>query len=145
MSVPFLQQIECPACDTPRTVTTWSVIDAVADPSARTQLFAGEINAFVCKECGYAGQIVTPLLYFDRERQFSVQYYPADFLDDDAFLDSMSGPPSETEIGALAASERERHEYLLRPHIVFDMDEMLRYIVFCESVWERRHGRSDAD
>lgn len=143
MSKPFLEQINCPVCDALQGVMTWSAIDGATDPEARSQLFAGEINAFSCRACGYSGQILAPLLYSDSQRQFCVQYYPEEYLEDDEFLDSMSRPNAGSEIIALPAAIRAQSEYLVHPHIVFDLDEMLRFIAFRESIWDRQHLPSD--
>lgn len=139
MGKPFLEQINCPVCDTLQTSITWSEIDAQADHGARDALFAGELNAFDCRACGYAGQIVTALLYQDRLRRFCVQYYPEEMLDDDEWLAQTAAEKPRADLAALPEVVRERSAYLLHPHVVFDLDEMLRFIVFREKLWELQH------
>lgn len=142
MSKPFLEQINCPVCDALQTAITWSEIDAVDDPAARDALFTGDLNAFDCRECGYAGQIVTPLSYRDRLRRFCIQYYPQEMLDDDEWLATMATGTPVAELAALPAVLREQSQYLLHPHVVFDLDEMLRFIVFREKLWDLQNPPS---
>lgn len=140
MSKPFLEQVHCPVCDSMQTSITWSEIDAAADPEARDRLFTGEINAFDCHTCGYAGQIVAPLLYFDSVRAFSVQYYPEDLLDDDEWLAQQAASEASRSGIALGSTAMwQQPAYLVHPHVVFDLDEMLRFIVFRERLWDLQH------
>lgn len=143
MGKPFLDQINCPACDAMQSVMTWSEIDAVGDPEARARLFAGEINAFHCQQCGYAGQIVVPLFYDDSMRRYAVQYFPEDWLDDEEFLDRWVNASGGTEAAALPTWIRQQSGYRALPHVVFDLDEMLRYIRFQEALWNRTHRLPD--
>ncbi len=144
MSKPFLEQVRCPVCDAMQTSITWSEIDAIADPATRDKLLAGEINSFDCRDCGYAGQIVAPLLYYDSVRAFSVQYYPEDLLDDDDWLAQQAvGEAERSGIAPGSTAMWQQPAFLVHPHVVFDLDEMLRFIVFRERLWDLHHAADE--
>ncbi len=74
-----------------------------------------------------------PILYVDSARRYSVQYYPPAILDhDEVMVHTFDGegrvspvePPAEDEVGWPYDQDA--------PHVVFDFDEMLRYITFRE-------------
>jgi Zn ribbon nucleic-acid-binding protein len=131
----------CPKCGEERDVQVWRSINVGLDPEARRQLLAGHVNVYECGKCGGESLIDVDLLYHDPELELAVQYYPYERLGDDGFLSNF------TPAGELAmelpggAAVRERAGYLLRPHVVFDMGELVRYVAFRERLYELATGR----
>lgn len=125
--------MKCPGCGAEQPVTVWKSLDATDDAAIREALFAWEINVFVCGQCDFRAQLPVGLLYVDKEKQLSVQYYPLDALGSEEFYGNFrrNGEPVE-EVGK-KGSDGEK----LKPHIVFDMAEMMRYIAFREIVHEK--------
>ena len=132
-------EIPCPKCQDKQSVDVWDSINVTLDPSMRQQLFDGKINGFVCEKCSKAVVLHTPLLYHDMHRQFAVQYYPPEAIEDEEFLKEFQ------------AEHLWRHDELLRPeskiprhiqypHIVFDLEEMCRYVVFREILAGKKIG-----
>jgi predicted RNA-binding Zn-ribbon protein involved in translation (DUF1610 family) len=132
MSVRDTVEAKCPACGEESSVTVWRAINATNDPDARELLLAGSVNVFSCPKCRYESLLDIDLLYHDMERKFSVQYYPFERLADDGFLEAFDAE------GRLAGplDLPGNAEYLRRPHIVFELGELVRYIAFRE----RLHG-----
>jgi hypothetical protein len=99
------------------------------DPDLRKKLFDGEINLFECEKCEYKAYIPISLMYHDMGRQFAVQYYPIESLDDPKFIEmfEVENPPRikglPKEMG-----------YLAQPHIVFNMTDLLACILFHEKI-----------
>ena len=108
------REIECPECGKFQKVTVWDSINVDLDAALRERLFAREINQFQCSSCGHNAFLDFPLLYHDMTRQFLVQYFPPSYLDKGLDV-----------TGRLDAS---------RWQVVFDMTEMLRYILFRETL-----------
>jgi hypothetical protein len=123
-------EMKCPRCGAQQMATVWKKLDVTADPAVRDALFAWEINVFVCSECDFRALLPVGLRYDDSSKKFSVQYYPLDALGRDEFYDNFrqDGEPIEDE---------GNDESALKPHIVFDMAEMMRYIAFREIVFEK--------
>ncbi|HEY3274004.1 MAG TPA: CpXC domain-containing protein [Methanocella sp.] len=128
MSVSEKITMKCPGCGAEQSATVWKSLDSTSDPAIREALFAWEINVFVCGECDFRAQLPVGLRYSDSSKRFSVQYYPLDALGHDEFYANFrqDGEPIEDE-----------EESGIKPHIVFDMAEMMRYIAFREIVFEK--------
>jgi hypothetical protein len=127
-------EIECSHCGSKQNVTFWESIDVSVDPDLRQRLFQGLINVFKCQKCEKETFISVPLFYHDAEKEFCVQFFPVDWLQDESLLlDAFTG---EGELSTALFQLQETSDYMKRTHIVFDMDELLRYIVFREKLYE---------
>lgn len=127
------QEACCPACGHTQDVTVWQSVNVTLNPDLRERLFNADVNIFECDSCGEKAFIPAPILYHDMEREFCVQYFPfpsiqhehegwSDWFTEEGNL-KMEGVP-ELEIG----------NYVFEPHVVFNMDEMVRYIYFREKL-----------
>jgi hypothetical protein len=133
MSVSETIHMKCPGCGVEQPATVWKSLDASSDAAIREALFAWEINVFVCRDCDFRAQLPVGLLYIDEDKQFSVQYYPLDALGSEEFYGNFrrDGEPVE------ATDQKDSDGKKLKPHVVFDMAEMMRYIAFREIVFEK--------
>ncbi len=138
MSQESSYELKCPSCKNPQGVTVWHSINVTIDPTLRARLFNGEINKLKCSKCGLEIRLAAPLLYHDMKRKFCVQYYPPGELEEAAFfrIFTPDGKPIVPGLDKLPAALATRGNYLSEPHIVFDLDEMCRYIVFRERLAE---------
>jgi hypothetical protein len=137
MSVRDTVEAKCPACGEESSVTVWRAINATNDPDARELLLAGGVNVFTCPKCRYESLLDIDLLYHDMERKFCVQYYPFERLADDGFLAAFD---IEGRLAAGGLRLPEQAEYLGRPHIVFELGELVRYVAFRERLSELAAG-----
>jgi hypothetical protein len=127
-------EIECPKCDEKQLVDYWESINVDLNPSLRKQLFEAEINFFSCETCGYEAMVNGPLYYHDMSRKFCVQYLPEYWLEDVANFDCYQTDGSlETFVNFSTMGIGHRS----RPHVVFDIEELLRYILFREMLYDR--------
>jgi len=123
------ETLKCPECGNSQSITVWSSLNVDLDPELRKKLFAGEINQFKCTSCKNAAFIDTHLLYHDMKRQFAVQYYPAQSLEDPSFIGSFepTHPPRMKDLPKNVG-------YIGEPHMAFDMRGFLACIVFHERI-----------
>lgn len=140
MSVREQVEAVCPACGAESQVSVWRSVNVTLDPDAKAQLLAGTMNVFSCPKCRYESLLDTDLLYHDMERGFCVQYYPYERLGDDGFLANFSidGAPRLSLPGGEALPGEAG--YLTRPHIVFEMGELVRYVAFRDRLFELATG-----
>lgn len=123
------EQLKCPECGKIQMVEVWSSINVTLDPGLKEELFKATINVFDCKACDFKMLLPVPLLYHDMTLKYSIQYVPfentsePEFLKDFAIDGSLSMAKKKLD-GAGA--------YLSTPHVVFDMQELVQYIVFRE-------------
>ena len=136
-------QLACPSCQHEQTVRVWDTINVTLDPELRIRLFNGDINIFRCESCNSSSQVKKDLLYHDMTRRFCVQYVPPISLSsNEHFADFFEGHDLEGkfDIGVFKGAfeqDAEMCPYVMKPHIVFDVNEMFRYITFRELLWER--------
>jgi hypothetical protein len=125
-------EITCPECGMKQKTTVWRSINATVDPELRIALFEGKVNWFVCKKCGHSAEVTFDLLYNDMRREFLVQYYPFHWLEEDERLASF------TAAGEWASGmDGEGDGYMFEPaHVVFDMGELVRYVIFRERLFD---------
>jgi RNA polymerase subunit RPABC4/transcription elongation factor Spt4 len=121
--------IECPECGQKQLTTIWRSLNVTTDPEIKASLFEGKINIFECDSCGYSGFIPVPLMYHDMDKKICIQYYPFELLDQEDFFLQFD---SEGSLNLKTFAEINLPDYMRRQHIVFDMDEMIRYIEFRE-------------
>jgi hypothetical protein len=126
--------VECPECGEKQSVDYWESINVDLDPSLRRQLFDAGVNFFRCEFCKYEAFVNGPLLYHDMTRKFCIQYLPENWLEDVSNFESYFTDGSlETFVNFNAMGIGHRS----RPHVVFNMEELLRYIVFRELLHDR--------
>jgi hypothetical protein len=149
MTIQRAVEVECPECGEKQKVTVWETLNANEDPDAKKDLLKGRINVFRCQKCDNKSLLDTSLLYHDMKKNFFVQYYPFRLLENDKFLDDFTiEADGRLRIGSFSKGmEAMRKEtevecaYAEWTHIVFDMMELVRYIMFIDRLYE--HGRSD--
>ena len=126
--------VECPVCGEKQETDYWDSINVDLDFSLRRQLFDGRINFFRCEFCKYEAFVNGPLLYHDMTRKFCIQYLPEYWLEDVSNFESYYTDGSlETFVSFNAMGIGHRS----RPHVVFNMEELLRYILFRELLYDR--------
>ncbi len=136
------EQVEakCPACGAESQATVWRSMNVTLDPDAKKQLLAGTVNVFSCPKCRYESLLDVDLLYHDMTRGFCVQYYPYERLGDNGFLANFTvdGSPRLGLPDGLALPAGA--DYLTRPHIVFELGELVRYVAFRDRLHELATG-----
>lgn len=126
MSIEKQVELECPYCHKKQQTTVWSSINVQADPLAKQQLMEAKINVLFCQKCGKRANIANELLYHDMLEGFWVQFIPFDALEAKNLLDRFT-PEGEKKY------DYQGHDrgYISRPpHLVFDMGELVRYVIF---------------
>lgn len=126
--------MECPQCGSMTKITLWSSLNVDVDPWAKEELLQGNLNLFRCPSCKAEGFLPVPFLYNDMNSQVCIQYVPFELLVEGNLLemfnrkgqfkiaDSMTiGPPGD---------ELFNMDYMLNPHVVFDINELIRYVLF---------------
>jgi hypothetical protein len=134
MSKKRLIEIECPKCKINVNITLWSSLNAQVDPEAKRDLLQGKINIFQCPDCNFETPVVTPFLYHDIESKFYVQYYPFKNLEDENFFDYflLNGKLY------IPYTLPEEVRYIEDTHIVFSMEELIRYVIFRDKLTEAK-------
>lgn len=127
-----VSQIRCPNCQTPIQASIEQIIDVGEDPSSKARFLSGGLNQVSCPNCGYQGQLATPLVYHDPEKELLLTYMPAEI--------GMNKDEQEKVIGRLINQiverlpQEERKAYLLQPKAVLTLQGMVNQILEADGV-----------
>ena len=122
-------EISCPECKEKQATQVWRSLNPCLDPGDKELLFAGKINLFHCEKCSYEAYIPIDFIYHDTAQQYCVQFYSPHSLENAEFINSFTSEGLPTWVDTLGNLGKQS-PHLLRPHIVFDMGELMRYVKF---------------
>ncbi len=142
MSLERPVNIACPKCKAEQEVIIWESLNVQVTPEAKEELFKGNINVFRCRSCGFEAHIPVDFMYHDMALKFVVQYFPFVFVEEDEERVFASYRPDGTMKIPLSFMEDDDAEgtriqeasYMFKPHIVFDMEELVRYVIYREKL-----------
>ena len=141
MSIREDRLVNCPKCDHEQLVMVWSSINASLNPEGRNKLFDGEINHFRCQKCAYESLIPIPLLYHDIDRKIAVHYFPPESMKKAEFLDQFD-VHGKFQVAEEVGFDVPQH--LQDVHVVFNMNELVSYVIFREMLLEFYQANSSA-
>ncbi len=145
MSQSFEELAPCPQCGAEQTVTLHHSIDTVETPELKTALFERRINTHQCSACGCQAPVEMDLFYHDPEQGYLVYYFPYEYFEDEneeEVADALAHFENDGSL-AIELSHEEGEEgqntppYLKTPHVVFSMEELLRYVAFRDLLFDQ--------
>ena len=136
MSINQIIAVNCPKCGKESDVVVWTSLNVNIDPDAKEGLLQGKINVFHCSHCDFEDYIDVKLLYHDMRNMFCVQYYPFNSIEEERFLDTFN----ENAQPELDTPNVPIPEYFKNVHIVFSMSELVRYVLFRDSLAGRKES-----
>jgi hypothetical protein len=71
-------QVSCPNCRQPVIAEIEQVFDTGIDPTAKQKLISGAYNIIECPRCGYIGNLSTPIVYHDPQKELLLTFVPAE-------------------------------------------------------------------
>lgn len=124
--------VNCPNCRQPVTADITQIFDAGTDPSAKQRLLAGAFNLIQCPNCGYQGNVATPLVYHDPDKELLLTFVPPEI--------GLPRDDQERLIGGFINQivnnlpQEKRKGYLLRPQATLTMQGLVERILEAEGV-----------
>ncbi|MFM8320020.1 MAG: CpXC domain-containing protein [Chloroflexota bacterium] len=120
-------QVSCPNCRQPLVADVNQLFDTNVDPQAKSRLLSGAYNLVQCQFCGYQGNLSTPIVYHDPEKELLLTFVPPE----------MNLPRNEQErlIGGLInqviakLSQEKRKGYLLNPQATLTMQGLIERVL----------------
>ena len=125
-------RISCPNCRQPILADIEQLFDVGVNPTAKSELLSGGVNYVRCQNCGYEGNLATPLVYHDPQKELLLTYFPAEL--------SMPRNEQERIIGGLINQvvmklpQEKRKAYLLQPQSVLTMQGMIERVLEADGV-----------
>lgn len=120
-------QTSCPRCKQPVIVDIEQLFDAGVDPQAKQRLLSGQFNLIQCKKCGYVGNLSTPLVYHDLDKELLLTYFPPELGLPVNEQERLIGPLINQAVNRLPNEKRKG--YLLRPRTMFTLQTMIETIL----------------
>jgi hypothetical protein len=125
-------QINCPQCRQPIMADIQQVFDAGVNPADKQRLLSGQYNLAQCPSCGFAGNMSTPLVYHDPEKETLLTFVPGEL--------GLPMPEQEKVIGKLIQQvmdnlpAEQRKAYLLSPQAVLTLEGLVERILEGEGI-----------
>ncbi len=126
------QQIACPQCKQPIVANIDQLFDVSSDPGAKQRLLSGAANLARCQTCGFQGQVPTPIIYHDNEKDLLLSYFPSELAIPVNEQEQMVGPLIKRITDNLPAEKRKG--YLLNPQTFFTFESMIERILGADGV-----------
>jgi hypothetical protein len=125
-------QMNCPQCRQPIVADVNQLFDVGQNPEAKRVLLSGMFNIAQCPHCGYAGNLATPIVYHDPEKELLLTYFPPEL--------GMTMDQQERTIGPLIQRvvdnlpQEQRKGYLLRPQTMLTLQSMIETILEADGI-----------
>ena len=119
--------INCPNCRQPLMADVDQLFDAGADPSAKSKLISGSFNQIRSPSCGYQGNLSTPLVYHDPDKELLLTYFHPDLGKTRDEQERMIGALINQAVNRLP--QEKRKGYLLRPQSVLTLQGLVERIL----------------
>ncbi|MBS3751173.1 MAG: hypothetical protein KGY39_06675 [Anaerolineales bacterium] len=127
-------QAQCPNCQQPITVEVTQVIDVGKNPQLKQKLLSGSMNIIQCPHCGFQGQLPTPMVYHDPDKELLLTYNPPEA--------GLSMQERERKMAPLLKKvtqelpPEERKGYLFQPQTMMSMDSLVKRVLKEDGITE---------
>lgn len=129
---PIKMQVSCPNCRAPVTATIEQLFDMAQDPSAKNRFLSGRFNQINCPNCRYQGQVATPLLYHDADKELLLSFVPMELGLPQMEQERILGKLMNEVINKLP--QEKRKGYLLNPKPALTLQGMMDRILEGEGI-----------
>lgn len=125
-------QMRCPRCQQPVVVQVEQLIDVSSDPEAKQRLLGGISNTIRCTSCGYAGNVATPIVYHDNDKELLLSYFPAEMAIPLNEQEKVFGPLINQVVNKLPPEKRKA--YLFRPQSFLTFQSLIERILGADGI-----------
>lgn len=120
-------QIACPRCRQIIPAQVEQLFDVTADPASKQRLIGGVSNRARCQFCGYDGNLATPVVYHDADKELLLTYFPSELGLPANEQEKLIGPLINKVVNNLPPEKRKA--YLFRPQAFFMYQTMIEKIL----------------
>lgn len=129
---PVRTTVSCPNCRQPVQASVEQVFDVAQDPSAKQRFMSGRFNLINCPNCKYQGQVASPVLYHDPQREMFMTFVPMELGLPQAEQERLIGRLMNEVINKLPQDQRKG--YLLSPKPAFTLQGMIERVLEAEGI-----------
>jgi hypothetical protein len=125
-------QIACPRCRQMIPAMVEQLFDVTADPQSKQRLLGGVSNRARCSFCGYEGNLATPVVYHDADKELLMTFFPPELGMPVNDQEKLIGPLITQVMNRLPAEKRKA--YLLRPQSFLTFESLLERILAADGI-----------
>lgn len=125
-------QIACPRCRQMIPALIEQLFDVTADPQSKQRLLGGVSNRARCSACGYEGNLATPVVYHDADKELLLTYFPAELGMPVNEQEKLIGPMISQVTNRLPSEKRKA--YLLRPQSFLTYESLLERVLAADGI-----------
>jgi hypothetical protein len=120
-------RIACPNCRQPIEANVNQLFDVGKEPAIKQLALSGAFNLVSCPHCGYQGNLATPIVYHDPDKELLLTYFPPELRLPVNEQERIIGPIIRQVMDSLP--QEKRKGYLLRPQTMFTLQGMVELIL----------------
>ena len=127
-----ITQVNCPNCRQPIQAEVEQLFDLNVDPAAKQRLLSGTVNFVQCPFCGFQGNLATPVIYHDPEKELLLTFIPPEI--------NLPRDEQERLIGGLInrvvndLPQEKRKRYLFSPQANLTFQGMIERILEADGI-----------
>jgi len=125
-------QVSCPNCRQPVVAEIDQLFDVNTDASAKSRLLSGSYNLVQCQYCGYQGNLATPIVYHDTEKELLLTYIPPELGLPRNEQERLIGGMINQVINKLP--QEKRKGYLLNPQSTLTMQGLIERVLEADGI-----------
>ena len=125
-------QISCPRCHQMIPAQVEQLFDVTAEPASKQRLIGGVSNRAHCPFCGYEGNLATPIVYHDADKELLLTYFPAELGLPVNEQEKLIGPMINQVVNRLPPEKRKA--YILRPQSFLTYQSLIEKVLEGEGV-----------
>ncbi len=125
-------RISCPNCRQPLIADVEQLFDAGRDPIAKAKLTSGAFNLIRCPHCGYQGNLATPIVYHDPEKELLLTFVPGELGLPRNEQERMLGAILNQVINSLP--QEKRKAYLLQPQSFLTLQGLIERVLEADGI-----------
>jgi len=125
-------QVSCPKCRQPVVAEVNQLYDVNVDPSAKARLLSGAINLIQCPVCGYQGNLATPIVYHDSDKELLLTFIPPELGIPRNEQERMIGNLINQVINKLP--QEKRKGYLLNPQTALTLQGLVERVLEADGI-----------
>jgi hypothetical protein len=119
--------ISCPQCKQPIVADITRLFDVADNPQAKQILLSGAFNLVQCPNCGYRGQVPTPIVYHDPDKELLLTFFPPELNIPVNQQEQMIGPLIKGVMENMPMEKRKA--YFLNPETMLTRQRLVERVL----------------
>jgi len=125
-------QVSCPNCRQPVIAEIQQLFDVDADQRAKQMLLSGMYNMIQCSNCGYQGNLATPIVYHDPDKELLLTFVPPEIDLPKNEQEKVIGSLINQSINRLP--QEKRKAYIFQPQSTLSMQGLVERILESDGI-----------